>query len=246
MSSDHDRSADVAFLEHLASEAWPAEERHALGSWLMRGDRCTSSRRVNSVLAAGPYPADDGWLERVIAFFHRQAKAVSVPNQRRFSERSGPTACRSRISQRNALPRLDGAASAVRRFRRGRNRRRIRRPRRRRPAGAAAGMAVRLVSPGTARRRLARRLRGHRAPHTGAGGLRARPPGGRGDGRSRQRRGARRMARAVQSCRLRPAPSARDGSGARPVARRLGRTRGMPGGVPASARRQRTGPAFVP
>lgn len=68
MSDNRDRFADVARLERLAADAWPAQERNALGDWLMRIDPCPASKRVNSVLTVGPYPAND-WLERAIAFY---------------------------------------------------------------------------------------------------------------------------------------------------------------------------------
>ncbi|PDO11616.1 MAG: hypothetical protein BLM47_00355 [Candidatus Reconcilbacillus cellulovorans] len=73
MSDNRDRFADVARLERLAADAWPAQERSALGDWLMRIDPCPASKRVNSVLAAGPYPAND-WLERAIAFYANRGR----------------------------------------------------------------------------------------------------------------------------------------------------------------------------
>jgi ribosomal protein S18 acetylase RimI-like enzyme len=70
-------------LDELAANAWPAEVQVRLEGWLLRATGGVT-RRANSVLTAGPLPADGQWLERVEEFY----RGFGLPSRFQVSDGS--------------------------------------------------------------------------------------------------------------------------------------------------------------
>ena len=62
-------------IEELAANAWPAPVQQQLEGWRLRaGNNVT--RRANSVLAVGPVPVDEPWLDEVTEFYRSRRLPV--------------------------------------------------------------------------------------------------------------------------------------------------------------------------
>src|SRR5438874_7888474 len=65
----------VKLIEELAANAWPAPVQQQLEGWRLRaGNNVT--RRANSVLAVGPAPVYEPWLDEVTEFYRSRGLPV--------------------------------------------------------------------------------------------------------------------------------------------------------------------------
>ncbi|RTE01393.1 GNAT family N-acetyltransferase [Paenibacillus whitsoniae] len=62
------------FLDGIAACAWPSERTDALGSWQLRASEGVT-RRANSVLTNGEFPAKPDWLEEIERYY----RALELP-----------------------------------------------------------------------------------------------------------------------------------------------------------------------
>ncbi|RAV20553.1 GNAT family N-acetyltransferase [Paenibacillus contaminans] len=68
MTNSQDPLTQIALLERLAANTWPAAVDRKLGEWRLRAANGVT-RRANSVLAVGKPPEDSDWLREVEDFY---------------------------------------------------------------------------------------------------------------------------------------------------------------------------------
>ncbi|MFE4571239.1 GNAT family N-acetyltransferase [Paenibacillus chitinolyticus] len=67
---------DWLALEKWAADQWPPEESEALGHWRLRASG-GFTKRANSVLAVGDFPAEPDWYERICRFYRDRGQPAA-------------------------------------------------------------------------------------------------------------------------------------------------------------------------